>query len=70
MTQKLTHKEEEKLFLDIWYDHLPETYESLWIEGIEGEQLISDCAEVYPKLYKKLLGLLEEEENKKGLIGP
>ena len=70
MSQKLTHKEVEDLFLDIWYDHLPETYDSLWVEGIEGEQLISDCAEVYPKLYHKLLNMLEDEASKRGLILP
>lgn len=68
--QRLTNKEVENLFLDIWYGHLPETYETLWYEGVEGEQMISDCAQVYPKLYKKLLNMLEEEAHRKGLILP
>lgn len=68
--KKLTHKEVENLFLDIWYKEIPETYNSLWYEGIEGEQLISDCAEVYPHLYKNLLKRLEEEAKKRNLILP
>lgn len=70
MPKRLTNKEVENLFLDLWYEHLPETYETIWYEGAEGEQMISDCAEVYPKLYKKLLGMLEEEAQKKGLALP
>lgn len=70
MSIRLTHKEVENLFLDVWYKHLPETYMTLYYEGIEGELLISDCAQVYPKLYRKLLDMLEEEAKRKGLILP
>ena len=70
MPKKLTNKEVENLFLDIWYKHLPETYNTLWYEGIEGEQITSDCAEVYPKLYRKLLSMLEEEAKNSGLTLP
>ena len=70
MKQRLTNKEVTDLFLDLWYKTLPETYNTLWYEGIEGEQLISDCAEVYPRLYKKLLDKLEEEAAREGYILP
>lgn len=67
---RLTNKEVENLFLDIWYGLSPETYDTLWYEGIEGEQMISDCAKVYPKLYRNLLNRLEEESQRKGFTLP
>ena len=70
MPGTLTNKEVENLFLDIWYGLSPETYDTLWYEGIEGGQLISDCAKVYPKLYRNLLNRLEGEAREKDLILP
>ena len=70
MLKRLTNKDVENLFLDLWYTHLPETYNTLWYEGIEGEQMISDCAAANPKLYKNLLNKLEERAEKEGLILP
>lgn len=58
---KLTRKEEERLFLDIWFEVSEETYNSLWFEGIEGDLLISDCAEVYPRLYLNLLYRMDDK---------
>lgn len=68
--KKLTNKEVEELYLDIWWETSPQTYESLWVDDIEGGQMISDCAAVYPKLYRNLLDTLEERAAKKGYILP
>ena len=71
MTRRLlTDKEVENLFLDLWWKLAPETYETLHVEGIAGDLLISDCAEVFPKLYRNLLKMLEEEAYKKGYALP
>ena len=67
---RMTNKEVENLFLDIWYNLSPETYNTLWYDEIEGEQMISDCAQVYPKLYRNLLIRLETESTARKLILP
>jgi len=53
--KNLSPRQEEEMFLDIWYEMSPETYESIWFRGIEGDLLISDMVEAYPELYKKVL---------------
>jgi len=53
--KNLSPRQEEEMFLDIWYEMSPETYESLWFRGIKGDLLISDMVEVYHELYKKVL---------------
>ena len=68
--QLLTHKEVEDMFLDIWWDYMPETYEAHHVEGISGDYLISECAEFYPKMYRKLLKMLEEKAFKDGYALP
>lgn len=69
-SKKLTNKEVETLFLDLWWELSPPTYESFYVDDIQGDLMISNCAAVYPKLYRKLLFKLEEEAARKGFILP
>ena len=70
MPKRLTVGETDNLFLGVWDENFPESYEYLWYKGIETEQMISDCVEFYPKLYKKLLYMMEKEAERRGLILP
>jgi len=66
--RKLTPKQTERVFLDIWYEMSPELYEQLWYPDIEGGQLISDLVEVNPKLYREILDEMEERGAQEGFI--
>jgi len=70
MPRKITDEEVEDLFVAIWKKLAYETYDSLFIDGILIPDIIADCAEMYPKLYRRILNLMEEEARKKGLILP
>jgi len=61
---KLSPKQLEHMFLDIWWNLNPESYDSIWYKGIEGEQLISDLVEINPKLYKQVLDIIAEKSIK------
>ena len=68
--KKLTDEEVEDLFVAIWKKLAYETYDSLFVDGILIPDIIADCAEVYPKLYVRILNLMEEEAGKKRWILP
>ena len=70
MPRKLNDEEVEDLFIVIWKKLAYETYDSLFVDGILVSDIIADCAEVYPKLYVKILNLMEEEASKKGWVLP
>lgn len=61
---KLSPKQAENLFLDIWWALYPEAYDSIWYKDIEGEQLISDLVEINPKAYKHILDTMGEKSIK------
>lgn len=63
---RLSRREEQDLFIEIWQDTSPETYEALWYPGITMDVIINDLVEVNPKLYRRLLNLLEKEIHEKG----
>ena len=66
--QTLTRKEEENLFLDVWYKNFQDSFDYLWFEGIEGDLLINDFAKFYPQLYRRTLYLMEEEAQREGVL--
>lgn len=65
---RLTVKETDELFMDVWYKTFPDSYDYLWCEDIDSERLISDLVDFYPDQYKKLLDLMEEEAKRRGLL--
>ena len=66
----LTDEDVEDLFITIWKKLSYVTYDSLFVDGILIPDIIADCAEFYPKLYRNILNLLEEEAFKKGWLLP
>jgi len=68
--KRLDDEQVEDLFIAIWKKLAYETYDSLFIDDILIPDIIADCAELYPKLYIKILNLMEEEASDKGWILP
>ena len=67
--RKLTSKEVEDLFLDIWYKLTPEVFDGVFDSYNHkplGEEMINDCAILYPILYKKVMDMIDDQANKEG----
>ena len=63
-----TEKQIERIALQIWWDMgggAQEVFNTLWYEGITGEEMFDELAKRFPKLYStvisKLIARLESE---------